>query len=156
MTGIMFVCMGNICRSPLAHAVFEDILNREKIGDRFLVDSSGTIDYHIGEKPDPRMRATAISHGIPMGHRAQQLTRKHLRQFDHIVCMDQENKAHALHLAETEAEAEKIRLLRDFDPRGKGDVPDPYFGGAQGFETVFKIVSRSCESLFLELNGNPE
>jgi protein-tyrosine phosphatase len=150
----MFVCMGNICRSPLAHAVFEDILKREKIVDRFLVDSSGTIDYHIGEKSDPRMRRTAQTHGITIGHRAQKLTRNHLRKFDFIICMDRENKDHALLLADTEIDAKKISLLRDFDPMGTGDVPDPYFGGDEGFENVFDIVARSCEALFLKLNEN--
>jgi protein-tyrosine phosphatase len=148
--------MGNICRSPLAHAVFEDILKREKIDDRFLVDSSGTIDYHIGEKSDPRMRRTAKSHGIAMDHRAQQLTRNHLREFDLVICMDQENKNHALMLADTATDVKKICLLRDFDPMGKGNVPDPYFGGDKGFETVFDIVSRSCKALFLKLNQHPK
>ena len=152
MTKIMFVCMGNICRSPLAHAVFEHILKREQTDDGYLVDSSGTIDYHIGEKPDPRMRRTAESHGIPMEHRAQQLTKEHLRQFDHIICMDHENKANALRLADNNRDAQKICLLRDFDPAGPGDVPDPYFGGDEGFEKVFKIVSRSCEALFRNLS----
>jgi protein-tyrosine phosphatase len=144
--------MGNICRSPLAHAVFESILQREKIADPYLVDSSGTMDYHSGEKPDSRMRATAKSHGLPMRHRAQQLTKKHLQEFDLIVCMDQENKANARLLADRDSDAQKICLLRDFDPKGKGDVPDPYFGGDEGFETVFKIIKRSCEALFVKLN----
>ncbi len=152
MTKIMFVCMGNICRSPLAHAVFEDILKREKADDRFGVDSSGTIDYHIGGKSDPRMRKTAKYHGITIEHRAQQLTKNHLRTFDLIICMDRENKEHAQLLADNQAEAKKICLLRDYDPMGKGDVPDPYFGGDAGFETVFDMVTRSCEALFLKLN----
>jgi protein-tyrosine phosphatase len=151
MKKIMFVCLGNICRSPLAHAVFEDILEQSGSRDRYLADSSGTTAYHAGERADGRMRATAATHGIEISHRAQQLTPKHLRGFDLILCMDRENHRHALAMAEDESQRNKIRMLRDFDPNGPGDVPDPYYGGDKGFENVFDIVMRSAKALFEEL-----
>ncbi len=148
MKKIMFVCMGNICRSPLAHAVFEDIATREGAAARYRVDSSGTIAYHVGEPPDERMRKVAARHGVEMTHRSQHLKKRHLDEFDLILCMDRDNLRDAQRLAMSEATAAKIAMLRDFDPEARGDVPDPYYGGPEGFERVYDIVSRSCEALF--------
>ena len=148
MKRIMFVCMGNICRSPLAQAVFEAIVEQNNAGDRYLVDSSGTIAYHVGEESDPRMKAVAHRHGVEINHRAKHLKRHHLDAFDHILCMDTENLIDALRLAKSQTQAAKIQRLRDFDPEGPGDVPDPYYGGPSGFDTVLEIVTRSSEALF--------
>jgi protein-tyrosine-phosphatase len=153
MKRIMFVCLGNICRSPLAHAVFADIVEKSKVAHRYHVDSSGIIGHHAGERSDPRMLVTANAHGINITHRAKQLTRKHLDEFHMIVCMDDENKAGALRIVEDPTQEAKICMLRDFDPKGPGIVPDPYYGGDQGFETVFDIVSRSCTALFEKLEA---
>jgi protein-tyrosine phosphatase len=153
MKKIMFVCMGNICRSPLAQAVFEDIVARSGAEDRYVADSTGTIAYHEGEKSDWRMREVAERHGVTITHRAKPLKRKHLDEFDMILCMDQENLRDARALAKSDEARSKIALLRDFDPEGKGDVPDPYYGGPAGFENVFEIVQRSCEVLFDELES---
>jgi protein-tyrosine phosphatase len=152
----MFVCMGNICRSPLAQAVFEAIVKRRGAESRYQVDSSGTIAYHAGEESDPRMKKVAMRHGVDINHRAKHLTRRHLRTFDHIVCMDADNLQDALSLAEDAAQATKITRLRDVDPEGQGDVPDPYYGGPSGFETVFEIVSRSAEALFDALESEDD
>ncbi|MCP4599107.1 MAG: low molecular weight phosphotyrosine protein phosphatase [Proteobacteria bacterium] len=151
MQKVMFVCLGNICRSPLAHAVFENIVKKRIVKKSYLVDSSGITDYHVGEPADPRMRATARAHGVEIDHLAQQLKRQHLEHFDRVVCMDYDNREGALALDENKRLRNKICMLRDFDPQGRGDVPDPYYGGDRGFEEVFEIVSRSCEALFEKL-----
>jgi protein-tyrosine-phosphatase len=137
MKKIMFVCMGNICRSPLAEAIF------------------GTIEYHVGEPSDPRMREVARRHGVFINHRAQALTPRHLDECDAVLCMDRENLRDVRMMAKSDAHRRKIALLRDYDPEGPGDVPDPYYGGKSGFETVYAIVSRSCEALFLALEQEP-
>ena len=151
MKKIMFVCLGNICRSPLAHATFEKIVQRENALGRYGVDSSGTTAYHAGEEVDPRMRAVAVTYGIEIDHRAQQLTRDHIEEFDLVVCMDSENRKNALVIAKKSEQKKKIVMLRDFDPKGRGDVPDPYYGGENGFHEVVKIVMRSCEMLYTHL-----
>lgn len=151
MKKVMFVCMGNICRSPLGQAVFEHIIHKENAQNRYKADSSGTIAYHVGEQSDSRMRAVAARHGVPINHRAQHLKRRHLDEFDLILCMDSDNLHDAKRLAKTEEQRAKVRLLRDYDPEGGGDVPDPYYGGEAGFERVFEMISRSAEALFGEL-----
>ena len=148
MKRVMFVCMGNICRSPLAEAVFNHVVVKHKATDRYVADSSGTIGYHAGEHPDPRMQTVASGHGVEMSHRAQKLTRKHLEAFDLILCMDRNNLKDARALARTAEEKEKVVLFRDFDPEGTGDVPDPYYGGMDGFETVFTMAMRTAQALF--------
>jgi protein-tyrosine phosphatase len=153
MKRIMFVCLGNICRSPLAEAVFNHIVAREGAESRYRADSSGTIGYHAGEPSDPRMRQVAGAHGVVINHRAQKLTRKHLAEYDLIFCMDRENLEDARSIASSNAEREKIQLFRDFDPEGSGNVPDPYYGGVSGFEKVYRIAERSAEALFEALEG---
>ncbi len=151
MKKVMFVCMGNICRSPLGQAVFEHIVQQENAEDQYSADSTGTIAYHVGEPSDPRMRAVAARHRVPINHRAQHLKPKHLDEFDLILCMDSDNLHDAMRLAKTEEQRSKVRLLRDYDPEGRGDVPDPYYGGEAGFERVFDMVWRSGKALFEEL-----
>ena len=147
MKRIMFVCLGNICRSPLAEAVFNHFADLRDLSSRFSADSSGTTGYHAGERSDPRMREVAKSHGVTINHRAQKLTRQHLAEFDMILCMDRENLRDARALARSESERDRIQLFRVFDPEGTGSVPDPYYGGVEGFETVFDIVARSATAL---------
>ena len=150
---IMFVCLGNICRSPAAEAIFRRVTVTENAEHRYHADSAGTAAYHVGEAADARMRRAAKARGISITHRGQQLTRAHLRQFDLILCMDKENLSDAQSLTSVPEELAKIMLLRDFDPQGLGDVPDPYYGGAAGFERVLDILTRSAEELFRRLEG---
>lgn len=151
MKHIMFVCLGNICRSPAAEAVFRHITTINNAEDRYRADSAGTAAYHIGSPADSRMRQASSARGIRITHRGQQLKRVHLRQFDLILCMDKENLADACSLTDAPEELAKIKLFRDFDPEGSGDVPDPYYGGPAGFETVLDIAERSAASLFEHL-----
>jgi len=150
----MFVCLGNICRSPLAHAVFEHLVKEGGLDEYFAVDSSGTGAWHVGEKSDSRMRQTAGSHGVRISHRSQQLNRGHLDEYDLLLTMDQNNYRDTLAFCRSEEERGKVRMFRDYDPEGKGDVPDPWYGGQDGFETVWTIVHRTAESLFQTLEAD--
>ncbi len=148
-TRICFVCLGNIVRSPLAEALFRRKAEERGLADRYEVDSAGTGAWHVGEPPDPRMRRVAAEHGLRYDHRARQFRRSDFEHFDWIIAMDYDNRAHLLSLARGAEEQRKIRLLREFDPQdGTGkDVPDPYYGGLDGFERVYRIVERSVAGL---------
>ncbi len=150
---IMLVCLGNICRSPLAKAIFLEILNKNHQTRNFFVDASGTSAYHIGEEPDPRMSETAARHGIKMNHRGKQLTYQDLQDFDLIFAMDKQNYQDIQTLSPNNPLLRKVYLFRKFDPQAQPgeSVPDPYYGGSQGFENVFQIVSRSCQNIFEKL-----
>lgn len=151
----MFVCMGNICRSPLAHGVMEDKLRKAGMDSEIAVESSGTISYHQGELPDQRMRQTAAEHGISLTHRARQFQKTDFDNYDLILAMDNENLSNILRLAPDRVAADKVKLFRDFDPQGSGEVPDPYYGGQKGFETVFSMVDRTCDVLCREFAKQP-
>jgi protein-tyrosine phosphatase len=155
---VMFVCMGNICRSPLAHAVFEDIVAAHGLSDSISVESSGTHAYHVGEQADPRMRHTAARHGTHIDHAARHFRPDHLREYDIIVAMDQDNLRGIQRMAEEDAALlARVHLMREFEPDGPSSegVPDPYYGGEQGFETVYAIVKRCAETLFERIqNGD--
>ncbi len=149
MTKVLFVCLGNICRSPLAHAVFEHIVTREGHEYKFEIQSCGTGTWHIGELPDSRMRHEASKHGIQMNHPARGLQVMDFEYYDLILPMDMSNMRYLLSKCPDEFK-HKIKLFRTFDPKSKNEfdeVPDPYYGGADGFTTVYTIVERSCEYL---------
>jgi protein-tyrosine phosphatase len=157
-TRICFICMGNICRSPLAENVLRHKARHRGVDDRFLIDSAGTGGWHAGEPPDPRVRRVASSHGVPMTGTARQVCRDDFARFDHLVCMDDENREHLLAMG---APPQKVRLLLECDrASGSGgggggaacrEVPDPYYGGQDGFENVFRLVDSACDALLDEL-----
>ena len=150
-TRVLFVCLGNICRSPLAEGVFLHLVREAGLADRFEVDSAGTGDWHVGERPDARATAVALRHGVLLPSRARQVTREDLDTFDHVLAMDRDNLRDLVRMARPGARAE-IRLLRAHDPvRDGDDVPDPYYGGSSGFELVYDMVHRSCSALLDEL-----
>ncbi|HUX52452.1 MAG TPA: low molecular weight protein-tyrosine-phosphatase [Spirochaetia bacterium] len=161
---IMFVCSGNICRSPLAHAVFQDLVDRAGVSDRYIIESSGTSAYHAGDQADPRMRQTAHRHGVALDHRARQLMQQDLEEYDMILVMDRSNYTSVRSLTAFQSLAsgkrylEKVRMFRDFDPAvtsggGAAEVPDPYYGDMGDFEQVFEIVMRTSRNLLAELEG---
>lgn len=152
MKKIMFVCLGNICRSPLGHAVMDQLVDDGGVAAKYEIDSSGTSGYHIGDPSDARMRRTAHQHGVTIDHRGQQLSMWDIENFDYIFAMDSHNLRDILSMCNDEQKA-KVHMLRDFDPEGPGDVPDPYYGGAAGFENVFSIVHRSCVQLLEKLEN---
>jgi protein-tyrosine phosphatase len=155
MMRICFVCEGNIIRSPLAKNMIQHMLKEKGLSDTYHLDSAGTSAYHVGEKPDSRMRQVAQERGYEYTGRARQFQRGEMDQFDLIIAMDQTNYRILQGWAKTTSDASKIRLMREFDPESRGDldVPDPYYGGMEGFKTTFDVVKRSCEGLLLELEG---
>lgn len=148
---ICFVCLGNICRSPTAEGVFRHLVEERSLENYFEVDSAGTSAYHIGESANSKSQRTANKHGITLHSKARQFKASDLDYFDLILAMDEENLENVQQMANGE-QKEKIGRMRDFDPQpGNGEVPDPYYGGPEGFENVFQIVKRSCEELLDQL-----
>lgn len=153
-TKILFVCLGNICRSPLAEGIFAHLAEEAGRGSDFEIDSAGLGGWHVGELPDPRSRAVAQAHGIRLDRRARQFERRDFDQYDLIVAMDRENKSDLLSFSNlSSAHRAKIKLLREFDPQADGDldVPDPYYGRAEGFERVYQMIERSARELLKSL-----
>lgn len=153
---ICFVCQGNIIRSPLAENIFIQLASEKGIGDNYQVGSAGTSAYHVGEEPDSRMRQIAREKGLIYTGRAKQFRRDDFGRFDLIVALDKANRRILQDWAVTSDQAKKIHLMREYDPQGGEDldVPDPYYGGIDGFTTTFEIVYRSCVGLLKELEGD--
>jgi protein-tyrosine phosphatase len=142
--------MGNICRSPLAEGVFNHLAAQAGRAGEFEVDSCGTGGWHAGEPPDLRSQSVALKHGVVLNHKARQFQRSDFDSFDLILAMDQINKADLLSFSNLKAEhGAKVKLLREWDPKAGGDldVPDPYYGGASGFEVVYQMIERSTKKL---------
>lgn len=146
---ICFVCLGNIVRSPLAENLFMHLAKQTRASGRYEVDSAGTGAWHVGEPPDARMREVAARRGLHYDGRARQFSRRDFERFDLIIAMDQENRRDLLRLVPTPAQQAKIHLLREFDrtSAAQASVPDPYYGGIDGFEEVYDIVERACRGL---------
>jgi protein-tyrosine phosphatase len=148
---ILFVCLGNICRSPTAEGVMRRLVERAGAREEIEIDSAGTGGWHVGEAPDPRARAAARARGIALDCVARQVQSEDFERFDLIVAMDRSNVAGLRRIAPGEEAREKIRLLREFDPASAGesdlDVPDPYYEGARGFEIVLDMVEAACKGL---------
>ena len=154
---ILFVCLGNICRSPTAEGVMRQKLRAAGLGDDVDVESAGTGGWHIGHPPDERATAAAAARGVALESRAQRFAPEHFDEFDLIVAMDRQNLADMRALA-PHADAEgRLRMLREHDPEavaaGDLDVPDPYYGGERGFEDVLNMVERACDGLIAEIRA---
>jgi protein-tyrosine phosphatase len=153
MLKVLFVCMGNICRSPTAQGLFRKLLEERDLAHQVLVDSAGTHDYHIGLPPDERAQQTAWRRGIDIGDlRARMVSRQDFIEFDYILAMDREN----YRLLESECprdQRHKLRLLLDYAPDlGFEEVPDPYYGGPRGFEQVMDLIQSACEGLLADID----
>jgi protein-tyrosine phosphatase len=147
--------MGNICRSPTAEGVMRRLLEDEGLADRVEVESAGTGGWHVGEPPDERATLAAGRRGLRLSGAAQQVRPADFGRFDLLIAMDRANLRELLALAPDEEAAEKVRLLREFDPAASGDldVPDPYYGGDRGFATVLDMVEAACRGLLDELRA---
>lgn len=140
---ILMVCLGNICRSPLAEGILASKLPNEK----FLVDSAGTGSWHIGHAPDNRSIATARKNGLNItNQRGRQFSRNDFDSFDYIYVMDNSNYRDVIHLAQNDIQKEKVKLILDaLFPNENVDVPDPYYGTANGFDAVYQMLDEACD-----------
>ena len=147
MTKLLFICLGNICRSPMAETVFRHLVEERGLEDRFEVDSAGLIDYHEGEMADNRMRRHASMHGYYITHRSRPVVMDDFRHFDYIIGMDRQN-IRALETMQPADSRAQILDMASFLRVHKADsVPDPYYGGDQGFERVIALLEDACASL---------
>jgi low molecular weight protein-tyrosine phosphatase len=155
VTSVLFVCLGNICRSPLAEGVFRRLVVERGLESSFRVESAGTGAWHVGEPPDDRSAEVARRHGVSLdGHQARRVRSPDFTEFDHLVAMDRENLRTLERLQDEVGGAASLSLLRDHDPEpGDGEVPDPYYGGADGFDDVFRMIRRSAEALLDHLEA---
>jgi protein-tyrosine phosphatase len=155
MTRLLFVCMGNICRSPTAEGVMRHLLREEGLEDEITIDSAGTGDWHVGNPPDRRATAAAAARGIVLEGAARQVRPSDFDDYDLLLVADRENLADLRAIAPGETARAKVRLLREFDPASDGaadlDVPDPYYGGPDGFEDVLDLVEAACRGLLAEI-----
>lgn len=154
---IIFVCLGNICRSPAAEGVMKKLVRDRGLTDSFHIESAGTAGYHVGEPPDHRMRKAAQARGFSLESRAQQFSRQHLESFDLILAADQDNLFHIHAMDADGTHREKIHLLLEWGnhPHLKA-VPDPYYGGPDGFEHVLDLLEDACASLLDDLTSEDQ
>lgn len=144
---ILFVCMGNICRSPAAEGILKNLVEHNNISHLFEIDSAGTINYHEGELPDSRMRAHAQRRGYILDSRSRQILPEDGEYFDYIICMDINNYNNLRNIISKEHH-HKIEMMNNFSSSYKGqDVPDPYYGGEKGFELVLDMLEEGCEGI---------
>lgn len=145
MIRVLFVCLGNICRSPIAEGIFRKLLEEKALMNKISCDSAGTSDYHVGELADVRMRSTARKYTIELTHRARQLSVPDFETFDYIIAMDESNHANIInHKSWQNKYAEKLSYMREYDKIPVNmNVPDPYFGGQQGFEEVYQMLLKA-------------
>jgi protein-tyrosine phosphatase len=154
---ILFVCAGNICRSPTAEGVMRRLVADAGLEGAVEIESAGTGGWHAGEPPDERATAAAARRGIRLAGVGRQVTEEDVERFDLVLAMDRANLFELRAIAPGPRAREKLRLLREFDPASAGghdlDVPDPYYGGARGFDTVLDLVAAACRGLLDDLRG---
>ena len=150
---VLFVCMGNICRSPTAHGVFQSLVDEQGLGESIQVDSAGTHSYHIGSPPDLRSQAMAQSRGIDLtGLRARRFVSSDFIEFDYLLGMDHDNLAHMLALKPDETSA-RVKLMLDYSDRfEQQEIPDPYFG-EDGFDVVFDMIDDAARGLLRDIRS---
>jgi len=148
---ILMVCLGNICRSPLADGLLLRKINAQKLDA--IVDSAGTANYHIGKAPDARMIRTAAKHGTALEFlRARQFTSNDFHNFDHVLVMDHSNQRNVLKLAPSKEDEKKVNFLLDYlFPDQQLEVPDPYYGTSEDFEAVYQLVDKATDALIQKL-----
>jgi protein-tyrosine phosphatase len=154
---LLFVCLGNICRSPTAEGAMRALVREAGLQDTIEIDSAGTGGWHVGSPPDARAIAAARARGITLAGNARQVERNDLDDFDFVIAMDSANMRELRQLAASDEQRAKVRLLREFDPAGAGDgdldVPDPYYGAPGGFEEVLDLVQAACAGLCAQIRA---
>lgn len=152
MNRVLFLCMGNICRSPAGHCVFQHMVDQAGLSGQFEIDSAGIIDFHSGSPPDARMQASMQSRNIPVIGTARQLKQNDLKYFDLILAMDKDNLEGARSLDPSGKLHSKIKLFCSYCTQHDGtEVPDPYYGGESGFEKVLDMIEDGCANLLKQL-----
>lgn len=153
MTKVLFVCMGNICRSPSAEGVFRHKVQAAGLGNEIEIDSAGTHAYHIGSPPDPRSQATAIKRDIDLSRlRGRRVTEKDFSHFDYVIAMDESN-FHDLHEVCPAGYEDRIHMFLKFGSSEQSEVPDPYYGSGNGFEIVLNLIDDASEGLLEHLQS---
>lgn len=152
---LLFVCLGNIVRSPLAEHMFATLVREAGLTAEYEVDSAGTAGYHVGDSPDARMRQVAAEFGLIYNGASRQFKREDFDRFDFIIVMDTSNKENVLRLAEDDADRNRVYLIREFDDQAapEASVPDPYYGGIDGFYQTYEIVKRAATGLLAALQA---
>ena len=158
MVKVLFVCMGNICRSPAAEGIFKKYVEDAKLDTKVSIDSAGTIGYHTGEMPDSRMRKHALTRGYILDSRARQFNPKQdFKEFDYIVTMDNDNYSDIKKLDIKKLYIDKILKMGDFiSDNNVSEVPDPYYGGTEGFEYVINILENGAKNLLTKIKADLE
>jgi protein-tyrosine phosphatase len=154
ITRILFICLGNICRSPAAEGIMRQMLEERTLYNDIIVDSAGIGSWHVGEMPDPRMRKHAALRCYDLSPlRARQFRADDFQKFDYIIVMDEENYHDVMERGGVYADARKVLRMKDYFIRYKGQqsVPDPYYGGAEGFERALNLIEDGCEGLLKDL-----
>ena len=146
---ILFVCLGNICRSPAGQGVMERIVDERGLNDRIFIDSAGISSYHSGDLPDQRMRVHATRRGLNLTHRSRQVCSDDFERFDLILAMDDSNYDHLRRLANSPEEMDKVKRIASFfrQYRHWDCIPDPYYGGSEGFENVLDLLNDACQNI---------
>lgn len=154
-TNVLFVCLGNICRSPMAEGLFAHLVAQAGLAEHFQIDSAGTSGHHDGERADARMRQCAQGHGITLHSRSRKVRVEDFHDFHYIVAMDRQNHADLLALAARHGlPSDHVVLMRDYEAGASSrDVPDPYYGGPDGFEEVYHILDRATRGFLRTLPG---
>lgn len=152
MVKVVFVCMGNICRSPTAEGVFRALVEREGLSGEISCDSAGTGAWHVGEAPDRRMTAAALKRGVDLRDlRARQAEVADFQRFDYVIAMDQDNKANLSKICPPGMEIKLFRFLEFAPQTGRREVPDPYYGGADGFDLVVDLIEEASAGLLADI-----
>lgn len=154
MIRVLFVCMGNICRSPTAHGVFRALVERADLSSKIEIDSAGTHSYHVGATPDPRAQSAAERRGFNLADlRARKVIAADLDQFDYVLVMDRDNYDNVMSICPPE-HARKVRLFMEFAERSEEEVPDPYYGARTGFDRVLDMVEEASNGFLEYLRHN--
>jgi protein-tyrosine phosphatase len=146
---ICFVCLGNICRSPLAEGIFSYLIQKKGLDSYFQIDSAGIGEWNVGQSPDTRTVTVAANHGVVITGQSRQFVPEDFSKFDLIIAMDSENKRSLLNLAGSSTDKAKVHLLREYDIEANKDldIPDPYYQDNEFFENVYQMIERSCRNM---------